>query len=178
MSRSLTLSLKSCGWVQLEASATALTACTFVRSGSETSTPQLDASDPANRVLLQAASELREYDAGTRTRFDVPVAFVGGTPFQRAVWAQLLAIGHGQVATYKDVCVRLGKPSAARAVGAACGKNPVAIVVPCHRVVGSTGALTGFAGGLDTKAALLQHEKAAAAADDENVEDRQKRRRI
>ncbi len=173
----LNLFLKSCGWVQLEATASALTACNFLRTASETSV--LDASDPANRVLLQAADELREYDAGTRTSFDVPVAFVGGTPFQRAVWTQLLAIGFGQVATYKDVCVRLGKPSAARAVGAACGKNPVAIVVPCHRVVGSTGALTGFAGGLDTKATLLQHEKdVAAGAADENADERQKRRRI
>ena len=87
-----------------------------------------------------------------------------GTDFQQAVWAELAAIPAGQTRTYGDVAAALGKPSASRAVGAATGRNPISIIVPCHRLVGATGALTGYAGGLARKRWLLDHERGQATA--------------
>jgi methylated-DNA-[protein]-cysteine S-methyltransferase len=113
------------------------------------------ADDP---VLAEAARQLRAFFAGELTTFDLPLA-PAGTPFQRAVWDALRAIPFGETRSYRDVAVGLGAPSAVRAVGAANGKNPLAIVVPCHRVVGSSGALTGYAGGLARKRWLLAHER-------------------
>ncbi len=113
--------------------------------------------DPAHPVLVQAARELRDYFAGTRRTFSVPLDF-RGTAFQKKVWAALLDIPFGETRSYGQLAAQLGDPKASRAVGAANGKNPISIIAPCHRVVGATGKLTGFAGGLDAKATLLRLE--------------------
>lgn len=125
--------------------------------------------DPAWRearhdpVLAACERQLREYLAGRRTGFELPLAATG-TPFQRAVWARIARIPYGATLTYAAIAAALGAPAAVRAVGAATGRNPLSIVVPCHRVVGSRGALTGYAGGLERKARLLALERALAAA--------------
>jgi methylated-DNA-[protein]-cysteine S-methyltransferase len=103
--------------------------------------------------------QLREYFAGRRTTFDLPLA-LEGNPFEQRVWAALQTIPFGTTTTYGELAARLGAPDAARAVGAANGSNPIAIVVPCHRVIGARGKLTGYGGGLDRKRALLAHEGA------------------
>jgi methylated-DNA-[protein]-cysteine S-methyltransferase len=103
------------------------------------------------------AGQLAEYFAGARTVFDLPLA-PRGNAFQRKVWAQLLLIPYGQTRSYGQLAVALGDPGLARAVGAANGQNPISIIVPCHRVVGSDGKLTGYAGGLERKAYLLELE--------------------
>ena len=108
-------------------------------------------------VLQQAADELREYFAGTRTHFTVPLD-PAGTEFQRAVWRQLVTIPWGQTVSYAEIARAVGKPRGSQAVGKANGSNPLAIVVPCHRVVGTSGKLTGYAGGIDRKSWLLRHE--------------------
>ena len=113
-------------------------------------------------VLVQARRELDEYFAGTRQRFSVKLD-ARGTDFQRAVWRELLKIGFGRTSTYGALAAAIGKPNAARAVGAAVGANPISIVVPCHRIVGHDGALTGFGGGIDRKTKLLQLEGALLA---------------
>jgi len=110
-------------------------------------------------VLAAAVAQLGEYFAGTRTTFDLPLD-LRGTDFQLASWRALADIPFGATSTYGDVARGLGRPGAARAVGAATGRNPVSIVLPCHRVLGSDGSLTGFAGGLVTKRWLLRHEGA------------------
>ena len=109
-----------------------------------------------------AARELASYFAGRTRRFSVPLD-PQGTPFQQAVWQALLEIECGQLRSYGDIARRVGKPSAVRAVGAAVGRNPLGIVVPCHRVVGSDGSLTGFAAGLPRKRALLALEGSLSA---------------
>ena len=114
-------------------------------------------------LLADAASQLREYFAGERSTFDL-VLDLQGTPFQRSVWAELLRIAAGATTSYGAIAGRLGMPAASRAVGAAVGRNPVSIIVPCHRVVGSSGSLTGYAGGLDRKTALLRLEAPNADA--------------
>ena len=101
--------------------------------------------------------ELDEYWSAKRTDFSVPIAPVG-TPFQLAVWKQLRRIPYGGTVSYLDLAKRIGRPSAARAVGSANARNPISILIPCHRVVGSAGSLTGYAGGLDRKRWLLAHE--------------------
>jgi methylated-DNA-[protein]-cysteine S-methyltransferase len=112
----------------------------------------------AAEVFERARLQLGEYFAGLRHEFDLPLA-LRGTPFQRSVWAALLEIPYGETASYGELAQRLGKPSAARAVGLANGKNPISIIVPCHRLVGSTGALTGYGGGLERKRYLLGFER-------------------
>lgn len=120
--------------------------------------------DPAEHAVLGAAvAQLDEYFAGERTGFDLPLD-PAGTPFQRSAWSALREIPYGETITYGEQAARLGDRNKSRAVGAANGKNPIPIVVPCHRVVGSNGHLTGFAGGLDTKAWLLDHEFGVRAA--------------
>jgi methylated-DNA-[protein]-cysteine S-methyltransferase len=114
-------------------------------------------SEERDPVLEATASQLAEYFAGDRRDFDLPLA-PAGTPFQKSVWRALQAIPFGELCSYRDIAEHIGKPSAVRAVGAANGRNPLPIVVPCHRVIGSDGSLTGFAGGLDTKRALLALE--------------------
>ena len=114
-------------------------------------------------LLTAAASQLRDYFAGEIDAFDIPLD-LQGTAFQRDVWRILLAIEAGGTRSYGEIARDLGLPSASRAVGSAVGRNPVSIIVPCHRVLGSGGALTGYAGGLDRKTALLRLESARAPA--------------
>jgi methylated-DNA-[protein]-cysteine S-methyltransferase len=121
--------------------------------------PRGDVEESSHPVLLQAERQIREYFAGRRRSFDLTLD-MAGTPFQQAVWNALLTIPFGQTRTYGEIARQVGRPSASRAVGAANGQNPVAIIAPCHRVIGSTGALTGFGGGLDVKARLLALEGA------------------
>ena len=113
---------------------------------------------PSHPLLHQATLQLQQYFAGTRKLFDLPLDFTGGTAFQRDVWRALLDIAPGTTVSYSTIGQRVGRPTAVRAVGAAVGRNPLGIVVPCHRVVGANGSLTGYAGGLDRKIALLQLE--------------------
>jgi methylated-DNA-[protein]-cysteine S-methyltransferase len=114
-------------------------------------------------VLEDAAAQLTEYLAGERTTFDLPLR-ASGNAFERLVWAELARIPYGETASYGEIARRIGHPGAARAVGRANARNPIAIVVPCHRVIGSDGSLTGYAGGLDLKRALLALEADAVAA--------------
>ncbi|HML62981.1 methylated-DNA--[protein]-cysteine S-methyltransferase [Solidesulfovibrio sp.] len=114
---------------------------------------------PSDGVLARAARECDAYAAGERRTFGIPLA-PRGTPWQRAVWQALLAIAYGETLSYGELAARLGRPGSARAVGAAVGRNPLSIFIPCHRVVGANGSLTGYAGGLDRKRALLVLEKA------------------
>lgn len=116
---------------------------------------------PDHPVLVAGATQLAEYFAGKRTSFDLPLDFQG-TDFQKRVWQELLAIPFGETRSYADVARAIGRPRAYRAVGAANGRNPISIVAPCHRVVGTDGALTGFAGGLKAKELLLGLERAGA----------------
>ncbi|ASW01731.1 methylated-DNA--[protein]-cysteine S-methyltransferase [Paraburkholderia aromaticivorans] len=108
-------------------------------------------------VLIDTERQLNEYFAGTRRAFDLPLAFQG-TDFQKQVWAALLTIPFGQTRSYAEIAVQIGNVNAVRAVGAANGRNPISIVAPCHRVIGASGALTGFAGGLANKMFLLSLE--------------------
>lgn len=113
--------------------------------------------DAANPFLTQTETELADYFAGKRRTFTVPLDF-NGTGFQKSVWQALLTIPFGETRSYGQIAVQLGRPSASRAVGAANGRNPISIIAPCHRVIGASGKLTGFAGGLETKAHLLALE--------------------
>ncbi len=159
------------GELTLVASDTALTAVYFATSrhvpplhlvergpGGEV----LDGSGPASAVLARTRDQLNEYFARARTTFDLPLDPAGST-FERHVWDALRAIPYGSTVSYGELARRLGDPRATRAVGAANGKNPIPIIVPCHRVVGARGELTGFGGGLDRKRWLLEHEGAALA---------------
>jgi methylated-DNA-[protein]-cysteine S-methyltransferase len=114
-------------------------------------------------VLVEAERQLTEYFAGRRTQFDLKMD-VSGTAFQRSVWNALVTIPFGETRSYTEIARQIGHPRAARAVGAANGRNPLSIVAPCHRVVGASGALTGFAGGLETKAQLLEFERSTGAS--------------
>jgi len=116
-----------------------------------------DVEEGDHPLLDAAARQLLEYISGEREDFDVPLDLVG-TDFQKEVWEGLARIPFGHTQSYGELADELNKPGAARAVGAATGRNPISIIVPCHRLVGSSGKLTGFAGGLDTKRWLLDHE--------------------
>ena len=118
-----------------------------------------DRAEPAanHALLVRAVRQLEEYFDGQRKKFDLPLEF-RGTDFQRRVWSSLCAIPYGQTRTCRQIAEHLGDPKAVRAVGAANGANPVAIIAPCHRVIGSSGSLTGFGGGLEAKAFLLALE--------------------
>ena len=120
-------------------------------------------SPPPGAVRDEAAfasvrAQLEEYFAGRRHSFDLPLA-PAGTPFQQRVWAELQRIGHGKTITYTELAARIGRPTAIRAAGAANGANPVSIVIPCHRVIGSDGTLTGYGGGLEVKRFLIDFER-------------------
>ncbi len=115
---------------------------------------------PDDELLREAASQLQRYFAGTLARFDLPLD-LQGTPFQRSVWQALLRIPSGRTCSYGELARSIGAPAAVRAVGAAIGRNPASLVVPCHRVLGTDGALTGYAGGVDRKRALLALEARA-----------------
>ena len=110
------------------------------------------------RILAQTVKELNEYLSGDRKKFNVPLDVVEGTVFQKKVWEQLALIPYGKTVSYQEIAQKLNKPKACRAVGSANGKNPVSIIVPCHRVIAADGKLGGFAGGLDTKSKLLALE--------------------
>ncbi|MCB1687205.1 MAG: methylated-DNA--[protein]-cysteine S-methyltransferase [Halioglobus sp.] len=113
--------------------------------------------EQTDSVLTACAGQLADYFAQRRRHFDLPLR-AQGTPFQHAVWRALAEIPYGELRSYRDIAQTIGNPAAVRAVGAANGRNPIPIVVPCHRVIGSNGSLTGFAGGLATKTYLLQLE--------------------
>lgn len=108
-------------------------------------------------LLIETARQLGEYFAGTRQQFELPLQ-PEGTPFQRQVWQALSTIPYGETRSYAQIAQQIGRPNAVRAVGAANGRNPLSIIVPCHRVIGANGKLTGFAGGLTVKAQLLTLE--------------------
>jgi methylated-DNA-[protein]-cysteine S-methyltransferase len=116
--------------------------------------------DPTHALLREAMGQLDAYFLGTRTAFDLPLDLQGGTSFQQDVWRALLSIPRGGSTSYAQLGQRIGAPAAARAVGAAVGRNPLSVIVPCHRVLGTDGSLTGYAGGLDRKTALLRLEGA------------------
>ena len=122
----------------------------------------IDAEDARHPVLAEAERQLAEYFAGRRTKFSLKLDFAG-TPFQQKVWNALLTIPFGETRSYAQIAKQIGSPAATRAVGAANGRNPIAIVAPCHRVIGSGGKLTGFAAGLEAKAYLLALEAGTSA---------------
>ena len=113
--------------------------------------------------FAQVREQLEAYAEGRLRAFDLPLA-LAGTPFQRRVWDALRGVAHGDTISYAELARRIGAPTAVRAVGAAVGRNPVSVIVPCHRIVGSDGSLTGYAGGLDRKRALLDLERAPRSA--------------
>lgn len=119
--------------------------------------------EQGNPVLAEAERQLNEYFTGKRNHFDLELEF-HGTEFQRRVWEALLTIPFGETRSYREIAAQIGSPKAVRAVGAATGKNPISIVAPCHRVLGTSGDLTGFAGGLGTKWLLLTLEASVSAA--------------
>lgn len=118
--------------------------------------------DNAHPVLVETERQLEEYFSGKRKTFALKLDFAG-TEFQKKVWRALLAIPFGETRSYGQIAKEIGRPTAVRAVGAANGRNPISIIAPCHRVIGSTGKLTGFAGGLDAKARLLELESTRLA---------------
>jgi len=143
------------GMLTLVASADGLREVHFESEDRVVDDVEIDDHDP---VLANARQQLNEYFAGERHRFDLPLDLVG-TDFQRDVWRALADVPFGKTASYGEQAEAIGRPGAFRAVGAANGKNPVPIVLPCHRIIGVNGALTGFAGGLDVKERLLAHEQ-------------------
>ncbi len=148
------------GMLRLIASDSSLVALLF---SSHRHPPTFDArAVTAHPLLDHAARELEEYFRGMRREFSTPVA-QGGTEFQRAVWDALRTISFGQSCSYGQLASMVGRPQAIRAVGSANGRNPISIFVPCHRVIGSNGELTGYAGGMTTKRWLLDHERAVLA---------------
>lgn len=114
--------------------------------------------DDSDAMLLTAKTQLEEYFLGIRNQFDLPLAAVG-TPFQMQIWQALTKIPFGETCSYQDLANAIGNPKAVRAVGLANGKNPISVIVPCHRVIGKNGKLTGYAGGVERKAALLKLEQ-------------------
>jgi methylated-DNA-[protein]-cysteine S-methyltransferase len=117
-----------------------------------------EAARSADPLLEEAEAQLQDYFAGERQRFELPLS-PRGTDFQRQVWTAVAAIPYGETTTYSALAVAVGRPSARRAVGAANGRNPLPVIVPCHRVLGAAGGLTGYGGGLDRKSALLDLER-------------------
>ncbi len=141
------------GPLTVTASDEAVTAIRFGASG-----PAFDGPGELPPLLKRAVGELREYFAGTRREFTLPLS-AAGTPFQQTVWAALREIPYGETRTYGEIAAQIGRPKACRAVGMANNRNPIAIVVPCHRVVGASGALVGYAAGLSVKEKLLRLEE-------------------
>ena len=138
------------GWLQLVATGDAISSVLFVSAAGE---------NIGNSPVLEfCQQQLEAYFDGTLTKFSVPLR-LEGTPFQQRVWEALQTIPFGATWSYSELAQRVGKPKACRAVGGANHRNPIAILVPCHRVIGSSGALTGYAGGLARKQALLEHEQ-------------------
>jgi len=151
------------GKLKLVASSNALVAVLWERERPNRVKLGTSTLDPQHPILLEAERQLTEYFSSQRTEFDLPLQ-PDGSAFQKKVWQALREIPFGQTKSYLDLAKTVGSSKAARAVGAANGKNPLSIIVPCHRILGSDGSLTGFAAGLATKAALLAHEANASAA--------------
>ncbi len=148
------------GRLRLVATDEGLSRLLFVQQADEDPDPDGDPAGTDNhRVLDEAATQLEEYFAGQRQEFDVPLDLTG-TEFQRAAWSALADIPFGETRSYGQQAEAIGRPKAVRAIGAANGRNPVPIVLPCHRIVGSDGSLTGYGGGLPIKEYLLNHEQA------------------
>ncbi|MFR9774511.1 methylated-DNA--[protein]-cysteine S-methyltransferase [Micromonospora sp. MS34] len=118
--------------------------------------------EPGDELAGRVLAELRDYFAGELTEFSVPVAVLRGSEFERAVWREMTRIPYGETLTYGEVAKAVGDPGAARAVGVACNRNPIPVIVPCHRIVGAGGKLVGFGGGLPRKVTLLELEAAVA----------------
>ncbi|MFY1573690.1 methylated-DNA--[protein]-cysteine S-methyltransferase [Verrucosispora sp. WMMD703] len=118
--------------------------------------------EPADETSRRAVAQLRAYFAGELTDFGVPVTVPRGSDFERAVWREMTRIPYGETLTYGEVARRVGDPGAARAVGVACNRNPIPVIVPCHRIIGAGGKLVGFGGGLDRKVKLLELEARVA----------------
>ena len=156
------------GKLKLVASANALVAVLWERERPNRVKLEPMRLDPYHPVLADTERQLTEYFGGARTEFDLPLE-PQGSEFQKTVWRALRAIPFGTTRSYLDLAQAIGSNNAARAVGAANGKNPISIIVPCHRVIGSNGTLTGFAGGLEVKAKLLALEAKAASAKEEKV---------
>jgi methylated-DNA-[protein]-cysteine S-methyltransferase len=148
------------GKLKLVASANALVAVLWEREAPNRVKLDTARLDPQHSILLETERQLTEYFSGGRTEFDLPLQ-PEGSEFQKRVWQALREIPFGQTRSYLELAKALGSSKAARAVGAANSKNPLSIIVPCHRVVGADGSLTGFAGGIETKAALLALETRA-----------------
>ena len=144
------------GPLTITATKKAVTAIRFGTQVPEGSTPCTGAE--ATPLLRKAAEEIGDYFAGSRRKFTLPLA-PEGTPFQQKVWKALRTIPYGETRTYKEIAIQIGHNQSFRAVGMASNRNPIAIVVPCHRVIGYDGKLTGYAGGLDVKEQLLALEK-------------------
>lgn len=134
-----------------------------LRMADQSHEPDRSAWQPDDTAFAEVVEQLEAYFAGTLTEFDVEVD-LGGTAFQRRVWSALQTIPYGETRSYGEIAAYIGSPAASRAVGLANGRNPVSIIVPCHRVIGSSGGLTGYGGGLDRKRALLALEKSAMPA--------------
>lgn len=141
------------GKLTLVSDGSALNALLFERDGRAPAK-----TDAPDAVLRETAKQLDQYFAGKRTQFDLPLS-PAGTDFQKRVWMALRAIPYGEAVAYRDIAERIGSPKAVRAVGGANGCNPIAVIVPCHRVIGADGSLTGFGGGLDRKRFLLALER-------------------
>ena len=147
------------GPLTLQADEAAVTAIRFGAGGAQDASPLLGAggAQDASPLLDAAEAQLREYFAGARRTFDLPLA-PHGTAFQQRVWAALRAIPYGETRTYGELAAAIGSPNASRAVGMANHRNPIPIIIPCHRVIGANGTLTGYAGGLEIKRKLLALE--------------------
>lgn len=150
------------GELRLVATATSLVAVLWPEEREGRVRFAVEPVEGSNPILDQTASQLGEYFDGTRRTFDVPLE-LRGTEFQQDVWTALAEIPFAETSTYSKQAAAVGRPRATRAVGSANGRNPLSIVLPCHRIVGADGKLTGFAGGLDTKRWLLDHERTVAA---------------
>ncbi|MFN3566859.1 MAG: methylated-DNA--[protein]-cysteine S-methyltransferase [Burkholderiaceae bacterium] len=150
------------GTLTLESDGSHLTGIQFPRRDGKPHVERGWRLDDSSPVLAQARTQLAEYFEGRRTRFDLPLR-PQGTAFQQSVWRALLKVPFGRTSTYGALAAAIGRPTAARAVGAAVGANPLAVVVPCHRIIGADGTLTGYAGGLARKVRLLALERALAA---------------
>ncbi len=150
------------GTLLLLSDGTALLGLYTPKNGESRAAPSGGIEDPS--PFREVSAQLDRYFAGELTQFDVPLR-LDGTPFQRAVWSKLALIAYGSTISYRELATRLGNPRAVRAVGGANGKNPVSIIVPCHRVIGADGELVGYGGGLDCKRWLLTHERAIGSTD-------------
>ena len=150
------------GRLRLVANEDSLVAVSWEDGYTRHATPHIGTKALLHPVLVETSRQLEEYFAGSRKKFELKLHFAG-TEFQRKVWSALLTIPYGETRSYGRIAVQIGSPAAIRAVGAANGQNPIPIIAPCHRVVGSTGKLVGFGGGLPRKAHLLTLEGALSA---------------